>query len=229
MIQALLLSIGQLGDRRILAVLAKSIAITLLVFAAIGYSLVRAFGWLAALPQVAQWLGGEADTVGVIGGVVAVLLLGWMLFRAIAVAVIGLFADEIVEAVERRHYPARATIARSPGWRRSARMALASVGRALGYNVLASPFYVLLLFTAIGPLLLFMVVNAVALGRDLGEMVAARHLPAERMPQWLATTRGSRAATGLVATALFMLPVVNLLAPILGAAFATHRYRGIQE
>jgi len=174
---------------------------------------------------VADWLGAGAETASWIGGVLAFVLLAWFAFPAIAIAVIGLFADEVVEAVERRHYPERAATARSPGIARSARMALASAGRVIGYNLLAAPFYLLLLFTAVGPFILFVLVNAVALGRDLGEMVAVRHRPAEAMPAWLAATRGNRAATGLVATGLFMIPIVNLLAPVLGAAVATHMYR----
>lgn len=227
MIRAFSLAIAQLGDRAILAVLAKSIAITLLLFAGAGYGLFRLFLWLANRPTVTAWIGGTADTVGTLGGILATIALVYLVFPAVAMLVMGIFADEVVEAVERRHYPERAAKARTPGWGLSIRMALRSAGRVIGYNLLALPFYILLMVTGIGALLLFVLVNAIALGRDLGEMVAVRHMPRDRLPAWLAATRGSRAATGLAATALFMVPGLNLLAPILGAALATHRYRGI--
>src|SRR3546814_2500525 len=51
---------------------------------------------------------------------VGVLIAGsWLLFRAVAIAVVGLFADAIVADVEARHYPAAAARAVNVGWRAS--------------------------------------------------------------------------------------------------------------
>ena len=66
--------------------------------------------------------------------------------------------------------------------------------------------------------------NAIALGRDLGEMVAIRHLDGEALKRWLGYSRIKRLLLGLGATALFTVPFVNLLAPVLGAAVATHLF-----
>ena len=66
--------------------------------------------------------------------------------------------------------------------------------------------------------------NAIALGRDLGEMVAIRHLDGEALKRWLGSSRIKRLLLGLGATALFTIPFVNLLAPVLGAAVATHLF-----
>jgi uncharacterized protein involved in cysteine biosynthesis len=41
---------------------------------------------------------------------------------------------------------------------------------------------------------------------------------------WLRATRGERAILGLLATALFMVPFANFLAPVIGAAMATHLF-----
>ena len=101
-------------------------------------------------------------------------------------------------------------------------MGLRSAGRALFFNLLAAPLYLLLLVTGVGTVALFAGVNALLLGRDLGEMVAVRHL-ADIKP-WLARTRIQRAFLGLAVTILFMIPFANLLAPILGAAMATHLF-----
>ena len=161
-------------------------------------------------------------------GALASLLLGllglWFLFPAIAIGVIGIFADEVVEAVEARHYPGAG--GRNVPLGRSLRLSLASVGRLLLWTLLAAPFYVILLVTGIGPFLLFSAVNALALGRDLGEMVAARHHDGEAMKRWLAATRLRRATLGLGAAWLFLVPFANLLAPLLSAAAATHMFHG---
>jgi uncharacterized protein involved in cysteine biosynthesis len=55
-------------------------------------------------------------------------------------------------------------------------------------------------------------------------MVAIRHLDTLGLRRWLDETKGTRWALGLAVTGLFMVPVANLLAPVLGAAMATHVY-----
>ncbi|KKC27495.1 EI24 domain-containing protein, partial [Sphingomonas sp. SRS2] len=91
-------------------------------------------------------------------------------------------------------------------------------------NLVALPFYVLLLVTGIGPLILFVLVNGAAFGRDLGEMVAARHGDRASRRAWLAGSRGGRMLIGSMVTALFLVPFANLIAPVLGVAMTTHFY-----
>ena len=152
------------------------------------------------------------------------VILGWLLFRATAIAIMGIFADGVVEAVERKHYPAALAACHPPSWSLSLRLATASAVRAIGFNLLALPLYILLLVTGIGTLLAVTAVNAPLLGRDLGEMVAIRHMDRAAMRDWLAATRSKRLLLGLAVTILFVVPGINLLAPILGAAMATHLF-----
>ena len=44
-------------------------------------------------------------------------------------------------------------------------------------NILALPFYGILLFTAIGPLILYYLINGYLMGREYYEVVAFRRLP----------------------------------------------------
>ena len=213
MIAAFALALGQLGDRKILAVLGKSIATTLAVFAALGAGL-----WFA----IATW--GTADgNGGFVAAAVAGLLLIvslWLLFRFVALAVLQLFADEVVRAVEARHYPAAAGSARALGWREEVHVGLRSLGRALGYNLLVLPVALLLLVTGVGTVLVFAALNAVLLGRELTEMVALRHRDAAGqapLPGF-----APRTLLGAVVVVMLLVPFLNLLAPVLGAAAATH-------
>ncbi|MCP3735497.1 EI24 domain-containing protein [Sphingomonas sp. RP10(2022)] len=219
MLRALSLSVAQLGDAAILKVLAKSLAVTLAIFVALGAALFallhRAFADLGA-----TWGDGLAGAMTV----VLFVLAAWLLFRVVAIAVIGLFGDAIVAAVEARHYPAAHAAARDVGFARSGRMALGSAARAVAINLAMAPVYLVLLFTAVGPAIAFFLVNALLLGRDLGDMVASRHMDDATMRGWRTATRGWRFALGLAATGLFVVPVLNLLAPILGAAMATHLF-----
>ena len=215
MLRAFALAFGQLGDRRVLAILGKSVAITLAVFALLGW-----LGWLALGWALADYSAEGLETLRAFLAAVLTVLAGWLLFRLVALAVLQLFGDEVVRAVEARYYPQAAAAARPLGWREELRVGLRSLLRALGYNLLALPVALLLLATAIGPALLFAAVNAVLLGRELGEMVALRHRDAAGnapLPGF-----ASRTALGAIVVGLMMVPFVNLLAPVLGAAAATH-------
>lgn len=224
MITALALAIGDLGNPRILGVLGRSLLITLAIFAGLGA--LAAWGLTGADP--CGWFMDDSCELGAGTGTLGALMLValglWFLFPAVALGVVSAYMDRIIAAVEAKHYPEAAASARPLGIVRGGWLGLGSAARVLVYNLIALPFYILLLVTGIGPLLLFLAVNGAAFGRDLGLMVAMRHAGrAERGP-WLKATRGDRLLLGAGVTALFLVPFVNLLAPVIGAAAATHLY-----
>ncbi len=212
-IHAFLLGLKDLNNPRVIRVLAQSLALTLLIFIAAGAAIFFGARW--ALDQW-QWFGdAELDMAGIL--IVLMLVAGsWLLFRAVAIVVVGLFADAIVADVEGRHYPAAAARAVDVGWRQNIRLALASLVRLIGGNLLALPIYVLLLVTGIGTPIFALLVNALLLGRDLEAMVLARHPDRPRFD------RSARWSLGLLSAASFIVPIVNLLAPIASAAMAVH-------
>lgn len=220
MARAFLLSIGQLGDPAVLRVLATSLAVTLALFVGLGVGM-----YFAVDALLTAWLGDQAGAA-LVATVILGVIAAWLLFRVVAIAVLGIFADDVVAAVEARHYPAALAGARTVPLPRAAAMGLRSAARALLVNLVLLPAYVALLFTAIGPALLFFAANAWLLGRDLGDMVAVRHLDAATLPAWRVATRGRRTTLGVVAAALFAIPIVNLLAPVISAALATHLFHG---
>ena len=198
--RALALSFSQLGDPAILKVLGKSLLITLAIFLLLGWGL--SFGFEAAL----EWAGlEEGSDAGTLLAVLATLIGAWLLFRFVALFVLQFFAEEVVRAVEAKHYPEAASAARS---------------LAFLVNLVALPFAILLLVTGIGTALLFWAVNAFLLGRELQDMVWLRHRrdTAEIAP----LGQGRRFLLGGAVAALLMVPFLNLLAPVLGAASATH-------
>jgi uncharacterized protein involved in cysteine biosynthesis len=219
-IRAFLLSIAQLLDPAIVRVFLKSLALTLLLCVALG----AALWWGSA--ALAAALGADADWQQLAGAamVLAALAVGWLVFRAVAILVIDLFGDDVVAAVERRHYPAALATARKVPMARSLAMGLGSAGRTILINLIFAPLYLLLLVTGVGTAVLFFLVNGWLLGRDLMDMVAARHVPQSAMRGWRATTGWPRFMLGLAGTALFVVPIANLLAPIVSAAMATHLF-----
>lgn len=219
MLRNLFLSIGQLGDRAVLWVMLKSLAVTGGLFALGGYATYR-----IARKLLYDWRGQSAVGLATAFAAVVLALALWLLFRAVAIAVIGLFADEVVVAVERRHYPAALAGARPVPFARAATMSVAAALRVGLVNLVLLPVYVALLVTGVGTAAAFLLVNGWLLGRDLGDMVAARHLDRDGMRRWRRATGGRRLALGLVDATLFLIPGVNLLAPVLGAAMATHLF-----
>ncbi|MEO6247050.1 MAG: EI24 domain-containing protein, partial [Sphingomicrobium sp.] len=185
MIRILSLALGDLGDRRILAILLQALFVTTLLFVL----LALVAGWLLAGSDPCGLAGLDSCEIGAgtggIGALLLTLAAAWFLFPGVAVGVLMGFADRIAAAVEQRHYPAAAAAARPIGIGRGAVMGLKSAGRVLLFNLIALPFYILLLFTGIGPLILFVVVNGLAFGRDLAELAAARHGDRDSRRAWL--------------------------------------------
>jgi len=218
MLRALFLSVGQLPDPPILRVFLKSLLLTLLIFALLGGGL----WWIAE--HLSAHYGADADTQELAGAVAVLgaIALAWLIFRAVAILVIDIFGDDVVIAVERKYYPDASASAKRVPFGRALAMGLGSAGRAILINLILSPVYLILLMTGIGTALLFFLVNGWLLGRDVMDMVAARHMPAAAMRGWRGTTAGSRFVLGLAGTGLFVVPIVNLLAPVLVAAMATH-------
>jgi CysZ protein len=195
---ALTKAFGQLGERAVVIVALKSIAITLALFAGLGA------GLYLGLVAVSQRYGVDEGWAGLAAAVLVPVAM-WLLLRIVALAVLQFFADAVVAAVEARHYPALAATARPPPFRRD----LANAVRGL-----------MLAFTAIGPALVFLLVNAVLLGRELTDMAWLRHsggrLDGSPSP------RGERLLLGGAIAGMMLVPVLGLIAPIIGAAAGTH-------
>lgn len=220
LIPSLLLTARQLGDRRILRVLGKSALVTLALFGLLGWLGWTALDWGLARAGIADGRFFGAEGLRGIASLVGVVLGGWLLWRIIALGVIQFYADEVVAAVEARHYPDAAASARSLGWHQELAIGWRGAIRAVTANLIALPFAIALLITGIGTALLFWAVNAVLLGRELTDMVWLRqpHARDEAAP----ISRIERFLLGGIIAALMLVPFVNFISPILGAASATH-------
>ncbi|HEX8840311.1 MAG TPA: EI24 domain-containing protein [Sphingomicrobium sp.] len=226
MLRALGLAVSDLRNGRILAILLQALAISVVVFVIIA----GLFVWLLSGIDPCRLIGMdscELDTgAGTVGAVALTLLAAWFLFPAVAIGVLTTFTDRIASAVEERHYPAAAAEARPIGIGRGAAMGLKSAGRLILFNLVALPFYLLLLVTGIGPFILFVAVNGIAFGRDVAELAAARHGDPGSRRAWLKRTRWQQHWIGLAVSILFLVPFANLLAPVIGTAAGIHLFNG---
>lgn len=206
-----MLSLQSLSDRRVAAVLVKIILLTIVSLVILGIGLWFALQW------VFGWLNVNDDGFwsGLLSGAM-IILLSILLFRVVAVAMTWVFADDIIDAVEDRHYPRQAAFGNRPSLGAGLQMAVRSILRVLGYNLLALPLYLLLLFTGVGTAIAFLLINALLLGRDLEDMLIARHSAKGAM------NKLSRLILGLIGTVGMLVPLVNFLVPILATATAVH-------
>lgn len=218
MVEALILGFRQLADPSVRRLLLRCLVLAVLTFVLLVMAVATVLGGLD--PTGFVWV----DAVLTVAGSAAALVLAWLLFPlAIAVA-LGLFAEEVVEAVERRHYPslpppAGASVSES-AW---ATLRFAVV--ALLLNVLVLPLYLLP-----GPnLLIYLSLNGYLLGREYFELVAGRRLP------WTTVTALRRRArkrlwlAGVVIAAMLMVPLFNLVAPVVAIAFMVHLFEGLRR
>ena len=226
MIEALGRAVADLANRRVLAIMLQALAISLLIFVVAAIILVRFLS--GADPCALVGLGScpLGAGSGTIGAIALTLVAAWFLFPAVAITVIAGFTDRIAAAVEQARYPEAAKIARPIGVGRGVLLGLKSGGRLILFNLLASPFYLLLLATGIGPLILFVIVNGIGFGRDVAEIAAARHGDRASRRAWLKRTRGQQHLIGVVVSVLFLVPFANLVAPVIGTAAGIHLFNG---
>lgn len=222
MFRALALAVAQLSDRRFLRVFFAATALALVLFGLMwwgsntGLASISTASWPDWLARTWAWLDNALAILGLLAAL-------WFLFPAVATGIMALFLDSVVDAVEDRHYPTHRA-PRAPSLAENIWLGLRSFLRLVGYNLLALPLYIFLLFTAIGPFILFMAINSALLGRDMIEMVTIRHLDRQNRETYRSRNSWPILQVGLVTALLFLVPVLNLFAPLLGAAMATHTF-----
>lgn len=220
MIRWIVYAVAQVPDRRFLGVLALSGLCALAAF----YGVWRLLDWQVARIDVTGWPGWLANAWSFADGwIVGVVTAGlsFFLFTAVATAIMSLFLDTIVDAVESRHYRGwKAT--RNLGLANNLRLGLASAARLLGWNLLLLPVYIALTFTVVGPFLLFLAVNSWLLGRDYLDMVLLRHRSREQARAMTRANTATALVIGGITSALLLVPFLGIIGPLVGAAIATH-------
>jgi CysZ protein len=212
MIQALQLSFQSLSDRRVAMLLIKVVLCSFASFLLLGVAMWFALDWLF------EWLNIQnGEYLSAFLSLAIIPISAFLLFRVVAVAITWIFADDIIDAVEDRYYPQKAAFGKRPGVGAGVHMAVRSIARVVGYNLLALPLYILLLVTGVGTAIAFMLLNALLLGKDLEDMLIARHGASQGSIQKL-----PRLLLGFIGTVGMLIPFFNLLVPVLATAMAVH-------
>ena len=192
--------------------LIKVVLCTFASFLLLGAGMWFALDWLFA------WLNiRDGEYLSTFLSLAIIPISAFLLFRVIAVAITWIFADDIIDAVEDRHYPQKAAFGKRPGVGAGVHMAIRSITRVIGYNLLSLPLYIVLLVTGVGTAIAFMLINALLLGKDLEDMLIARHGALQGTIKKL-----PRLLLGFIGTVGMLIPFLNLLVPVLAIAMAVH-------
>lgn len=219
MINAVVLLFAQLGDPRIRRVVWWVVVITLAISAVL---ILGASAALASLElvgiSVVDW------ALAVLGGLAAAFV-AWMLFPVIAAELVYAFLDEIADAVEARHYPNLPKVKPASMWRYTgAGIRLALV---MGmFNLLILPISFIPVVQVIYPVL-YLAINGMLLGREYLEVVGPRRISFKEVRTLRRRHRFKVFVSGVLIALLFLIPVFNLVAPVVATAFMVHVYHGM--
>jgi uncharacterized protein involved in cysteine biosynthesis len=211
MLRPILLALGQIGDPAFRRPLLLGAGLALLGGIALAAGVSWGVGWLA---------GGEgwlASLAAAAGGLL-VLFAMWWLFVPVLLGIASIFTDGVAAAVERRHYPALppAIGASAPA------QAWAGVKLALQMAALTVVMLPLsLLIPVVGAVALW-AVAAVGLGEGLFQGVALRRMPPAAAKALARSSRWRIWPVGGAFALLGIVPVLNLLVPVLGTAAMVH-------
>lgn len=221
MVAALFKAFAQLSDPRLRRVLKLGILGALATYLA----LVALVWWLTTGTTL---LGDAwAETTLDVAGVAAALVLPLLVFPALVTTVMGPMLENVADAVEERHYP-HLNWPRPQKWTEVLLTTLRFLAVTVVVNVLALPLYGILLITGFTIVLVY-AINGYLLGREYFELVAYRRLEPKVARTLFRNRIGRLWLAGAVITFLFSIPLLNLAAPVIAAAFMTHLFQALQR
>ena len=211
MVKALLLGLRQLADPAIQRLLLRCVLLTLATLIAL-IATVAALLFGLDLTGL-TWL----DPILATAGSALVLVLAWLLFPIVVALILGLFAEDVIRVVERRHYlglPAAPGMSLAAQTYAGARFVLV----ALLLNLVVLPFYLL----PGANLPIYLGLNGYLLGREYFELVAGQRLALGDVARLRRQWRGRLWLAGVAIAAMLIIPVFNLVAPVVAIAFMVH-------
>lgn len=219
-------ALGQIGDPRFRKVLWRGIGLTLGLLAVITAVLVWGIGWMVGDAVTLPLLGEVQWVDNVLSWAFVALMIGLSVFLMVPVAsaFVSMFLDEVADAVEDRHYPSLPKV-KGPPLSDEIRDGLAAFGVLIMANIVA---VLLTMVLPIAGLPVFFALNGFLLGREYFTVAAMRRegrAGAKAMRQKHAAVLW---AAGVLMALPLVVPFLNLIVPIIGAATFTHLYHRLK-
>jgi CysZ protein len=154
---------------------------------------------------------------------IAFFIILFFSFAPISTIFVSIYLDDIVDSVEDRFYPENKANKRL-GIPKLAFLASRIALLVVVLNIIVIPLYIIFFWVPFLPIGIFYLLNGYLLGLGYYEMVAVRHMGIKEAGIHRRSIRGVVLGVGLIMTFLFMVPIVQLIVPIIGAALICHLF-----
>ncbi len=221
-------AISQIGDPVLRRVVLIGIGGSGLVFVLLSALVWWIFSAQVDLTSLSLWGWVESLLDWIAGFVVvmSLIVVSAILFPGVATIIVGFFLEDVVAAVEKKHYPGE-----PPARPQPVSEVLASTVRfalsVIGLNLLCLPLYLILMFVPPFNLVLYYLLNGYLVSREYFELVALRRMGPAAALQMRRQSRGRILMAGILLTFLLTIPIINFLTPVIATAFMVHVFRGL--
>ncbi len=215
MIEAAFRALAALGAPELRAVVAKSLLLTALLFAAVLVGVYVLLSWLTVLPW--PWL---ETAIGLLASA-GVLLALMFLMGPVTAMFAGLFLDGVAESVEARDFP------QDPPGTALSGVAAALVGMKFMAAVLAANLAVLPFFLIGIGAAGWLAANSYLIGREYFTMVAARYLPAKEAEAMRKANAAKVTVAGIIPALLSVIPLANVVTPVFSTVYFVYLVKGM--
>ncbi len=212
-------ALGSLLDPALTGTLIKALILTVVLFAALLAGMEYLLQFLPTLG--APWVNRLLEILAPVLAIVGIFAVG----GPVAALFASLYLDRVAAAIEAKAYAAEPP---APG---------ASFGTSLGAGIRLVGLVVLvdLLLLPADALLpgggeiLTLIANGVLLGREYFELAALRHLSRGAADALRKRNGGRIFLAGLITAVLSVVPFLNFVAPLFGAALMVHLFKRVQK
>ena len=173
------------------------------------------------LESALLWLFGA-------GSAAAIVVASFFLFPSVMLLTMSFLLEDVAGAVDKRYYPNQPA-PRSQPMGEMIGGALSFTAVTLFANLLALPFYLILLFLPPFNLVVFYALNGYLLGREYFELVGQRRLELKDTKALRRRHRIGVFMAGAVIAFLLTIPVLNLFTPIIATAFMLHIFERLRS
>lgn len=219
-------ALSQLSDPKFQKVLWRSVFIAAALLLVPFLGITGLLDWMLPDTVTLPWLGELSIHGGLLSlaGLVTVFVLSFLMFP-VATLIIGLFLEEISDAVEARYYPNLPAVKRLniipvmiDAFQFIGIMVLANIAALLAYVIV--PVFAIFIFWAL---------NGYLMGREYFQLVAARRIGMKQAKRLRKKYFSQIWVAGILVAIPLSIPVVNIIVPILGIAVFTHQFHRLNN
>ena len=156
----------------------------------------------------------------IFGGAI-IFIVTWFLFPSVVTLIITFFLENVIQAVEKKHYP-NLQETRRQGITEIGIITLKFTLLSIILNILVLPFYIGFFFLGPLNLLIFYALNGYLLGREYFELVAYRRLEPDKAGVLYRSFQVQVFIAGVISAFIMTIPIVNMVGPIILAATMVH-------